>query len=106
VALTLDTAATITDRIIGQHDSFLGRLFAEARRKHEQRFVAARKAINDKVRLFSQIGHALMSARDKGTAPYAAIESIVPWEVFARALPRPMVLRARRLSIRCHSRTP
>ena len=86
VALALDTEATITDQILEQHDRFLGRLFAEARRKHEQRFAAAGKAINDKVRLFSRVGHALIAARDEGTDPYAAIESVVPWELFAQSI--------------------
>jgi hypothetical protein len=86
IALALDTEATITDQILEQHERSLGRLFAEARRKHEQRFAAAGKAINDKVRLFSRVGHALIAARDEGTDPYAAIESVVPWELFVRSI--------------------
>jgi hypothetical protein len=48
IALALDIDATLTDQILEQHDLFMGRLLAEARRKHEQRFIDARKAINDK----------------------------------------------------------
>jgi ribosome-associated translation inhibitor RaiA len=55
----------------------MGRLFAEARRKHEQRFADAGKAINDKVRLYSQVGRTLV-AREEGTDPYAAIEAVLP----------------------------
>jgi TnpA family transposase len=86
VALALDTEATITDQILEQHDRFIGRLFAEARRKHEQRFAAAGKAINDKVRMFSQVGHALIDARGAGTDPYTAIESVVTWELFTQSV--------------------
>ena len=86
VAIALDTEATITDQILEQHDRFLGRLFSEARRKHEQRFAAAGKAINDKVRLFSQVGHALITARKQGKDPYAAIEAVVSWETFTDSI--------------------
>jgi hypothetical protein len=47
VALVIDTEATVTDQIREQHDRLLGRIFADARRKHEQRFSAAGKDIND-----------------------------------------------------------
>ncbi len=80
IVLALDTEATLTDQILEQYDLFIGRLFAEARRKHEQRFADAGKAINDKVRLYSQVGYALVAAREDGTDPYAAIEAVLPWE--------------------------
>ena len=86
IALVLDTEATLTDQILEQHDLFMGRLFAEARRKHEQRFADAGKAINDKVRLYSQVGHALVVAREEGTDPYAAIEAVLPWESYVASI--------------------
>ena len=86
IALVLDTEATLTDQILEQHDLFMGRLFAEARRKHEQRFTDAGKAINDKVRLYSQVGHALVAARKEGTDPYAAIEAVLPWERYVASI--------------------
>ena len=86
IALVLDTEATLTDQILEQHDLFMGRLFAEARRKHEQRFTDAGKAINDKVRLYSQVGNALVAARKDGTDPYAAIESILPWDQYIASI--------------------
>ncbi len=86
IALALDTEATLTDQILEQHDLFMGRLFAEARRKHEQRFTEAGKAINDKVRLYSQVGHALVAAREEGTDPYAAIEAVLPWEQYVASV--------------------
>ena len=86
VALVLDLEATIIDQILDMHDRVVGRLFTEAKRKQEQRFAAAGKAINDKVRLYSRVGHALMDAREHGVDPYAAIEAVVPWELFARSV--------------------
>lgn len=40
-------------------------------------------ALGDKVRLFVKIGQALLAARQAGHDPFAAIEAIVPWDVFA-----------------------
>ena len=86
VALVLDTEATLTDQILEQHDRFLGKLFAEANRKHKERFAASGKAINEKVRLLSTIGHALIEARDEGKDAFAAIESVVPWDLFTHSI--------------------
>jgi len=92
IALVLDNEATLTDQILEQHDLFMGRLFAEARRKHQHRFTDAGKAINDKVRVYSQVGHALVVAREKGTDPYAAIEAVFPWEQYVASILEAAVL--------------
>jgi hypothetical protein len=42
--------ATVTDEIIDLHDRILGKLFNDAKRKHQQQFQASGKAINAKVR--------------------------------------------------------
>ncbi len=86
VALAFDTEATLTDQILEQHDRLLGRVFAEARRKHEQRFAAAGKDINDKVRLYALVGHALIDARDGGADAYAAIEAVIPWDRYRQSV--------------------
>lgn len=86
VALAADTEATLTDQILEQHDRFLGRVFADARRKHERRFAAAGKDINHKVRLYSLIGHALIDARTEGADPYAAIEAVIPWDRYTQSV--------------------
>ncbi|VVE10856.1 hypothetical protein PHO31112_02619 [Pandoraea horticolens] len=66
-----------------------------ARRNHADRFQQSGKAINAKVRLYSRIGRALLEAEQSGGDPFAAIESIIPWDAFsdsineAEALARP-----------------
>lgn len=82
VALALEGRATITDEIIDLHDRIMGKLFNTAKHKHEQQFQASGKAINDKVRLYGRVGQALVEAKLTGDDPYAAIESVVPWETF------------------------
>ena len=86
VAVILDTRATLIDEIIDLHDRFMGTLFSKAKRKHAERFQESGKAINDKVRLYSRIGRALLDAKQSGSDPFAAIEAIIPWEVFSESI--------------------
>ncbi|WP_333939180.1 hypothetical protein, partial [Klebsiella pneumoniae] len=50
--------------------------------------------INDKVRLYSRIGQALLEAKESGSDPYAAIEAVIPWDgtVAKLAMRQPFVL--------------
>ena len=86
VAVILDTRATLIDEIIDLHDRFMGALFSKAKRHHADRFQASGQAINDKVRLYSRIGRALLDAKQSGNDPFAAIEAIIPWDVFSASI--------------------
>lgn len=86
VAMALERMATITDEIIGLHDRILIKIFRTAKNQHQQRFQNQGMEIKEKVQLYSKIGHALLSAKESGTDPYAAIESIIPWEDFAQSI--------------------
>jgi len=85
-ALALEETATLTDEIIDLHDRIMIKLFATAKNKHQQQFQKQGKAINDKVRLFSAVGHALVKAKDTGEDPYAAIEQIISWDEFVQSV--------------------
>jgi len=86
VAVVLETRATVTDEIIDLHDRILGTLFNRAKRSHDEQFQHAGQAINDKVRLFSKVGRALLAARESGHDPFAAIEAVVPWDVLTASV--------------------
>jgi len=86
VAVVLDTQATIIDQILEMHDRMIGKLFSDAKRKHTETFHDQGKAINEKVRLYARVGHALIAARQTGGDPFAAIEAIVPWETFTQSV--------------------
>jgi TnpA family transposase len=86
VAVILDTRATLIDESIDLHDRFLGALFSKAKRTHADRFQQSGKAINAKVRLYSRIGRALLDAKQSGGDPFAAIEAIIPWDVFSESI--------------------
>lgn len=82
VALALEGTATVLDELLDLHDRIVGKVFNAAKNKHQQQFQASGKAINQQVRLFGRIGQALLTARTTGTDPFAAIESVLPWEEF------------------------
>lgn len=86
VAQALESIATITDEIIDLHDRILGKLFNTAKNKHQQEFQADGKAINEKVRLYGRIGQALLEAKANDEDPFAAIESVLPWDVFVASV--------------------
>jgi len=86
VALAIEGMATVTDEIIDLHDRILGKLFNAAKNKHQQQFQASGKAINDKVRLYGRIGQALLEAKKSGADPFAAIESVIPWDAFTASV--------------------
>ncbi|MGB5035133.1 MAG: Tn3 family transposase, partial [Blastocatellia bacterium] len=86
VAMVIEATATVTDQIVDLHDRILGKLFNAARNRHQQQFHESGKEINAKIRLFSKVGNALLVARDAGEDPYAAIESVVPWEAFVESV--------------------
>jgi TnpA family transposase len=82
----LEAKATVIDEIIDLHDRIIGTLFNRAKRNHEQQFQQSGKAINEKVRLYWRIGNALMEARQTGGDPFAAIESVIPWDIFTQSV--------------------
>lgn len=86
VAVILDTRATLIDEIIDLHDRFMASLFSKAKRNHAERFQQSGKAINEKVRLYSRIGRALLEAKQSGSDPFAAIEAVIPWSSFTESI--------------------
>ncbi len=86
VALAVEGMATVTDEVIELHDRIIGKLFNAAKHKHQEQFQADGKAINDKLRLYGQVGQALLEAKQNGSDSFAAIENIVSWEEFAASI--------------------
>jgi len=86
VAVALEARATLTDEIIDLNDRIIGTLFNRAKRSHEQQFQQSGRAINEKVRLYGRIGSALLAAKQSGSDPFAAIESVISWEKFTQSV--------------------
>ena len=85
-ALAIEGMATVTDELVDLHDRIMIKLFSAAKNKHQQDFQKQGKAINDKVRLYSRIGRALVEAKESGMDPYAAIEAVLPWTDFTQSV--------------------
>jgi hypothetical protein len=82
----LESTATVIDELVDLHDRIMVKLFSGAKHKHQQQFQKQGKAINDKVRLYSKIGQALLEAKETGSDPYAAIEAVIPWDEFTESV--------------------
>ncbi len=85
-ALAIEGMATVTDELVDLHDRIMGKLFSAAKNKHQEQFQKQGKAINDKVRLYSKVGRAIVEAKESGADPYAAIESVLSWPEFAQSV--------------------
>jgi hypothetical protein len=86
VAILLDTQSTLIDEILDLHDRMVGSAFAKAKRAYETSFQEAGKAINEKVRLYAQVGQALIEAKDGGSDPFEAIERVISWGQFTQSV--------------------
>ncbi|HFU1900209.1 TPA: Tn3 family transposase [Escherichia coli] len=76
----------LVEPLTDSHRAKLDELFSGAKHKHQQQFQKQGKAINDKVRLYSRIGQALLEAKESGSDPYAAIEAVIPWDEFTESV--------------------
>jgi len=79
VAILLESTATLTDEILDMHDRIIGSAFAKAKRIYTISFQESAKAMNEKVRLYAKVGHALIEAKEANKDAFAAIEQFVPW---------------------------
>ena len=82
VAFLIEWSASLVDYAIEMHDKMMGKLFNKSEHQHGDKFQHDGKAINEKVRLYAQVGKALIAARDESIDAYEAIESVLNWEKF------------------------
>jgi len=64
------------------HDRMIQQMMRRGEQNHQDAFQRSGRAINDKMRLFAQVGKALIAAREKKTDAFAAIETVLSWEEF------------------------
>lgn len=76
------TYASLTDQGLEVHDKLIGRLFNRGEHTHKEQFQRDGKVINEKVRLYAEVGKALISARESEQDPYELLQSIITWEKF------------------------
>jgi len=91
----LETTERLTDDAIGVFDRLIGRLFRRAERRASTELQRNARTINEKVRLLTKIGGALIDAKESGQDPFGAMAKVMPWDEFvdmikeAKALVRP-----------------
>ena len=95
VAMVIEARSTLIDQSIELNEQIIGSVFNRAKRSQEHQWQQESRAVNQKVRLYAQIGERLLQARDEGADAFAAIEQVFSWQEFrqsvedARALSRP-----------------
>ncbi|HYZ85436.1 MAG TPA: DUF4158 domain-containing protein [Bryobacteraceae bacterium] len=82
VAFLTRTAQEFTDQAIDMHDQMIGRLFNRSERRQQEGFQQNAKAINDKVRLYAEVGKALITAYKAKADLGKALESVLGWDQF------------------------
>lgn len=89
VAYLLDMTDTLTDTALEMHDQIMGLLFKQEQKKHLAQFEQRGKAINEKVRLYADVGNALIKAKEEVADPYKTLEAVLPWETFVTSVQDP-----------------
>jgi TnpA family transposase len=64
----------------------MSRLLNTAKKKHRNQFQESGKSINSKVRLYHQVGQALLDAKENGTDAFEAVESVISWDDFEASI--------------------
>jgi TnpA family transposase len=80
VATVLDTITRLTDDGVGLFDRAVGRMFRRAEAHEEQAILRDARAINNKIRLFTKLGTALIDAKADGADLGAAVARSIGWE--------------------------
>lgn len=83
VATLQNLSETITDETIQIFDRMLGSTFRKCERRYAMRFQASAREINETVRLFAQVGKAILQAKADRVDPIEAIDKVVPLDELA-----------------------
>jgi TnpA family transposase len=81
-AVILDTRATLIDELIDMHDRIMASKENVARRRHAEQFQSSGKHINEQLKILSQAGRLIQTARESGSNPFDAIEASIGWQTF------------------------
>ena len=82
VAIVLDLITTLTDQTVDMFDGLVGTLLRTTEERHARAFAKDGRAINEKVRLYAEIGKALIAAKESGIDAFEAIGTVIPWNRF------------------------
>src|SRR4051794_39298435 len=83
VATVLDTMTRLTDDGVALFDRAVGRMFRRAEVREEDALLRKARVVNDKMRLFTKLGAALIEAKAAGTDLDDAVAAAVGWDKLA-----------------------
>ncbi len=86
MAFLIHMYAFLTDQGLDLHDKLIGKMFNRGEHSHQEGFQKDGKAINEKVRLYAQVGKALIEAKESEQDPFESLQSIISWEQFVRTV--------------------
>lgn len=86
MAFLIHIYAFLIDQGLDIHDKLLGRMFKRGEHKHKEGFQKDGKAINEKVRLYAQVGKALIKAKESEQDPFETLQSIISWDQFVQSV--------------------
>ncbi|MDH3769668.1 MAG: Tn3 family transposase, partial [Nitrospirota bacterium] len=82
VAAVLELVPKLTDAAMDMHGHIVGRMFKRAEHRQIEALQRHRKLINRTVRLYADIGSALIEARTTGDDPFVQIDKTIGWQRF------------------------
>lgn len=86
IATLLDRAEQITDEVLDLHDRVMLNLNRQSRHRQETRVLEDHQTLSESLSVFARAGQALLEARQQHHDPFEAIERVLPWETFSRAI--------------------
>lgn len=86
IATLLDRAEQVTDEVLDLHDRMMLNLNRQTRHRQETRVLEGHQALSTSLTVFARAGQALLKAREQQHDPFEAIEKVLPWDTFTRAV--------------------
>jgi TnpA family transposase len=86
MAFLMHTYAFLIDHGLDMHDKLIGKMFNRKEQKGNDEFKKDGKAINEKVRLYAQVGKALIKAKQSEQDPFETLQSIISWDQFVQTV--------------------
>ena len=81
-ACLVEWRATLVDAALESHDRIIGRFLRAAERRRDERLRGERRGVTETLRLFAEIGGALIEARRSGRDAFEALEDVLAWPAF------------------------
>jgi hypothetical protein len=81
-ACLVEWRAALVDAALESHDRVIGRFLRAAERRRDERLRGERRGVTETLRLFAEIGGALIEARRSGRDAFEALEDVLAWPAF------------------------